>query len=255
METIDFKIVGLDCAEEVAILKRVLGPVVGGEDRLRFDILNGKLGVSSEADPTVIDTIREAIAGTGMRAIPWAEYLERSQKTGEIPFWERRGRTILCTISGALLSICAVIQGLEHGWLAVLGAHGGDGHGTPAYLIALYTASLLTGVWYVLPKAWYSARSLRPDMNLLMVVAICGAIGIGEWMEAATVAFLFSLALLLETWSVARARRAIESLVDLSPTIARCWCPTDEAFEEKPADEVPVDALVLVRPGETIPLD
>ena len=255
METVYFKIVGLDCAEEVAILKRVLGPVVGGEDRLRFDILNGKLGVSSEADPTAIDTIREAVAGTGMRAIPWAEHLKRTQKEGGLPFWERRGRAILCTISGTLLSVGAVIQGLEHGWLAVLGAHSGSGHGTPAYLISLYTVSLLTGVWYVLPKAWYSARSLRPDMNLLMVVAICGAIGIGEWMEAATVAFLFSLALLLETWSVARARRAIESLVDLSPTIARCWCPTDEAFEEKPADEVPVDALILVRPGEKIPLD
>lgn len=255
METVDFKIVGLDCAEEVAILKRVLGPIVGGETYLRFDILNGKLGVVAEADPNTVNTIREAVAKTGMRAIPWATYQEQSLRAGGLPFWERRGRAILCTVSGLMLSIGTIIQGLEHGWLAVLGAHSGDGHGAPPYLIALYIASISTGVWYVLPKAWYSARSLRPDMNLLMVVAICGAIGIGEWMEAATVAFLFSLALLLESWSVGRARRAIESLVDLSPTIARCWCPTDKAFEEKPADEVAVNALVQVRPGEKIPLD
>lgn len=42
-----FKIHGMDCAEEVAVLKREVGPVVGGEDRLSFDILSGKLTVAA----------------------------------------------------------------------------------------------------------------------------------------------------------------------------------------------------------------
>ena len=49
-------------------------------------------------------------------------------------------------------------------------------------------------------------------MNLLMCCAAVGAMILGEWFEAATVTFLFSLALLLEHWSMGRARRAIASL-------------------------------------------
>jgi Cd2+/Zn2+-exporting ATPase len=82
-----------------------------------------------------------------------------------------------------------------------------------------------------------------------------GAIAIGGWFEAATVAFLFALALLLEAWSVGRARRAIKALVDLSPPTARCLTPDTRAVSEQPVAAIPVRATVLVRPGEKIPLD
>jgi Zn2+/Cd2+-exporting ATPase len=82
-----------------------------------------------------------------------------------------------------------------------------------------------------------------------------GAIALGEWFEAATVAFLFALALLLESWSVGRARRAIKALGDLSPPTARCRAPDNQAVIEQPVAAVPVGTTVLVRPGEKIPLD
>src|SRR5262245_20413761 len=44
-QSLTFKIRGMDCAEEVAVLKREVGSVVGGEDRLAFDILNGRMAV------------------------------------------------------------------------------------------------------------------------------------------------------------------------------------------------------------------
>lgn len=47
-----FKVHGLDCAEEVAVLKREVGPVVGGADRLGFDILNGRMTVAAGAGVT-----------------------------------------------------------------------------------------------------------------------------------------------------------------------------------------------------------
>ena len=50
----------------------------------------------------------------------------------------------------------------------------------------------VSGVWFVAPRAWYAVKTLRPDMNLLMTIAVSGAVVIGEWFEAATVAFLFS---------------------------------------------------------------
>jgi len=58
-------------------------------------------------------------------------------------------------------------------------------------------------------------------MNLLMVTAMAGAALIGEWLEGATVAFLFAVSLLLESWSVNRARRAVGALLSLSPPKAR----------------------------------
>ena len=61
----------------------------------------------------------------------------------------------------------------------------------------LYIGAVVTGAWYVAPKAWRALLRLRPDMNLLMTVAVAGALLIGEFFEAATVAFLFALSLAL----------------------------------------------------------
>jgi len=78
---------------------------------------------------------------------------------------------------------------------------------------------------------------------------------LGEWCEAATVAFLFALALLLESWSMERARLAIRALMDLAPATARCLHPDDGCVVEQRVDTVPIDTTILVRPGEKIPLD
>ena len=98
-----------------------------------------------------------------------------------------------------------------HAWLAggLADALGSEGMGlntpVPMPAIILYVAGIVAGVWYVAPRAWHSAKRLTPDMNLLMFIAVCGAALIGEWFEAVTVSFLFSVSLLLESWSVGRA--------------------------------------------------
>lgn len=119
----------------------------------------------------------------------------------------------------------------------------------------LYLAAVLAGGWRVTPRALSAARRLRPDMNLLMTLAVIGAIAVGQWFEAATVTFLFALALLLESWSVGRARRAIHALMDLAPPVARVLGPRGGEAEETAVDAVAAGALVAVRPGERIPLD
>jgi len=89
------------------------------------------------------------------------------------------------------------------------------GKGAPFFAVAV-AAGLLDAV----PHALAAARRGRPDMHLLMVVAVGGAMAIGEWLEAATVAFLFSLSLALESWSAGRARRAVSALLRLAPAEA-----------------------------------
>ena len=54
-----FKVRGLDCAEEVAVLRREVGPLVGGADNLAFDVLNGRMTVLNEAGPCTLGPRRE----------------------------------------------------------------------------------------------------------------------------------------------------------------------------------------------------
>ncbi|MCI0456224.1 MAG: hypothetical protein L0Z62_04490 [Gemmataceae bacterium] len=90
----------MDCAEEVAVLKREVGPLVGGEGNLAFDILNGKMTVSAAVGEVSAETVRQAVARTGMRAEAWGEESAEPRDEG---FWQRRGRTVLTAASGLLL--------------------------------------------------------------------------------------------------------------------------------------------------------
>ncbi|HIQ23033.1 MAG TPA: heavy-metal-associated domain-containing protein, partial [Planctomycetes bacterium] len=67
-----FRVHGMDCAEEVAALKRELVPHVGSETALEFDLLNGKLTVG-DAGGVSAEQIMAAVARAGMRAEPWRE--------------------------------------------------------------------------------------------------------------------------------------------------------------------------------------
>lgn len=238
-----FKIYGMDCAEEVTLLKREVGPIVGGEEKLAFDILNGRMTVETPPEQASDEAVLEAVKRSGLEA----EIAGADAPGGERPgtFWQRRRRLILTAGSG-LLTLAA---------LSVQYALAEDGaRETPALAKALFAGATLAGVWLVLPKALSALRRRAPDMNLLMTIAVIGAMAIGEWFEAATVAFLFSLSLLLESWSVDRARRAVAALMDLSPPTARLISPGG-SVSEVASSEVSVGALLLVKPGERIPLD
>ena len=91
------------------------------------------------------------------------------------------------------------------------------------------------------------------DINVLMLVAAAGAVALGQWSEAASVVFLFALAQTLEARTLERARNAVRALLDLAPTEAL----VRDAAGDRPMD---VDAvlpgmILIVRPGEKIPLD
>jgi len=247
-----YKVYGLDCADEIAILKHELADKAGILG-LEFDLLNAKMTVTYDSDKIVPEAILASINKTGMKAIPWQQRTE--QESGSL--WQRHGRLIIAGISGVLLACAFVTHWIQHGSIvdAFAAGDGGEEHFFPLPSILLYIGSIISGAWFIIPKAIQSVRRLRPDMNLLMTVAVMGAITIGEWFEAATISFLFSIALLLEHWSVGRARRAISTLMDLSPVTARYICPKDGDVLEKPVEEVPVGVTVLVRPGEKIPLD
>ena len=249
-----FRIEGMDCAEEIGVLKRALGALVDPERQLAFDLLQGRLIVSPGDRSVNPQAIIDAVGRTGMRAEVW--------EAGAVPveggLWQRHGRNVLTGISGLMLAGGLVLHAAFGGgfWAALTGhtAEGAAAGPTPWIAIGAYLVSILTGMGPVFPKAIRAALGLRPDMNLLMSVAVVGAAAIDEWFEASAVAFLFSVSLVLESWSVGRARRAIAALLDLAPPTARVR-QEDGAFAEMPSADVPVGAIFLVRPGEKIPLD
>ncbi len=244
-----YRIRGMDCAEEIAALKGALKDVVD-VDELRFDLLEGTIDVPVSVPA---ETVLSRIAGTGMRGVPLAA------GTAETPpsWWSRHGRDVLTVVSG--LSVLAGF--IAHTWISgldtAIGSEGLGGqrqlHTIPVAAVAFYLVAVGTGLLLVVPKAWYAVRNLRPDMNLLMTLAVAGAIGLGEWFEAAAVSFLFALSLTLEAWSVGRARRAVEKLLSLAPPKVRL--KRGEVLEEIDPALAPVNSIFIVLPGERFALD
>jgi Cd2+/Zn2+-exporting ATPase len=91
------------------------------------------------------------------------------------------------------------------------------------------------------------------DINVLMVIAVIGAVILREWTEASSVVFLFALAQMLETRAMDRARGAIRALMELSPTEAAVR--RGHGVVNVAIDAVRIGDVVLVKPGEKIPLD
>ncbi len=246
-----YKIGGMDCAEEVQALKRAVGPVVGTENNLAFDVLNARMTVSDAAQSVPDERILEAVASTGLTAERWQEAQGKPQAGGQ-----QRQQLRFTVASGAFILLglgihTALAGGLENAW-RLFATH--SGQTMPVAEVAAYVLAILTGGRFVAVKSWYAVRALRPDMNLLMTVAVIGAAIIGEWFEAATVSFLFAVSLTLESWSVGRARRAIAQLLDLAPKIVRLLLP-DGKEKDVPLAEVRPGDRFVVPGGAAIALD
>ena len=247
-----FKIEGMDCAEEIAILKQELGPLLGGAEHLGFDVLKGKMIVRSSARPVPAAEVALAVSKTGMKALPW----EAEGTRGGRGTPKRDARMTVVMASGVGLLVGFLLHVLAAG--SVLGALGSEGmgianSGPPIASRVAYAISIVAGLWLVLPKAFFAVRRLRADMNLLMVIAVAGALAIDEWFEAATVTFLFAVSLALESWSVGRARRAVEELAAMAAPRARVRRNGKE--EEVAPEDVRVGDLVIVRGGDRFAVD
>lgn len=244
-----FKITGMDCAEEVTLLKREVGPVVGGEDHLSFNIFAGTMSLVGTENKIELRAVIDAVerAGLGAELLVGSTARNEEKQT----FWEKHRRTLVTVVSGISLLVALVTQAVLSGGADLAADSSND---LPTSSKVLFGVAALAGVWLVFPKALSAARRFRPDMNFLMTIAVFGAIAIGEWFEAAAVSFLFSLSLLLESWSVNRARRAVAALMDLSPPLARVARP-DGSTEELSPDRVLVGSIIVVKPGERLPLD
>jgi Cd2+/Zn2+-exporting ATPase len=110
-----FVVHGMDCADEVATLRRALAALVPAES-LRFDVLNGKMSVNA---PVSVDAVIQAVAATGMRAEPWLE-----SASGSAPSSSRSRRDLLTATSGVALAVGFGLHVALGGLTAAIGSEG-----------------------------------------------------------------------------------------------------------------------------------
>ena len=224
-----FRVSGMCCAEEAAILERRLRPIAG-VDALSADILGQKLHVSYDGAVLTASRIVDAVAETGMHA--WLEH------DGPAKPPESRLDTARLALAGAAIGVGFAVQL----------AGGGARWSWPAFALAIALAGVAPA-----RKAWLSLKRRSLDIQVLMVVAVAGAIAIGEWAEGATVVWLFAVSQWLEVRTMERARHAIREVLALAPAEARVKSGAHEHVV--PVDRVAIGATIVVRPGEKIPLD
>lgn len=231
-QRIVLRVAGMDCADEVEVVNRALKLLPGVRD-VRVNLMAGTVAVS-HADAVSPESLVAALGSNGLRAT-----VASANDQGAPPSEAKRSRIISVAVSGAFTALGLALQ-----WLDV----------EPAFLrLAAFGIAIVVGGWFIAPKALGALRRRSLDMNVLMTVAVAGAAAIGEWSEGAAVVFLFALAELLEAFSVARARRAIQSLMELTPETA--LVKEGESLREVPAAEVAVGSIVAVKSGARVPLD
>jgi len=125
--------------------------------------------------------------------------------------------------------------------------------GAPLAARVLFAAAIALTIRMPARGAWKSMRAKRLDINTLMVIAVAGAMALGDWWEAATVIWMYDAAEWLEGYTVRRARRAVRAAMAIVPDralVRRAGVETELA-----AAEVVVGDCVIVRPGERVPVD
>jgi len=230
----------MDCAEEVALIHGRLDhePSIR---RLTFDVFHGRMTV--EFDPAALtpERIMAMVAETGLHAEPWKEAPAAGRSTRPV-VW----------ISGIALLAGLAAEGLRDGSVVAFLAHHHEETPPPA-ILGLFVIAIAAGLIPVVRKGLRTLLTLRPDMNALVLVSVCCASALGEWAEAATLAFLFALAGRLEHWSIARARAEVGDLLALAPQKASVVHGDHE--HRVSVERVKIGSLVRVRPGEYIPCD
>ncbi|MCY4071151.1 MAG: heavy metal translocating P-type ATPase [Chloroflexi bacterium] len=228
------------CAHEVEAAVSKLTGVHFAE----VNFLNNKLQLIGDVDYARLKDRVESLGKTiSIDAPAQSQDVGSTRRAGVFGFWDfllERPASRMAVYGGALLLLAIGID---------LSATVPPDLSDLVYVLAMAVA--------MRPIALSGFNSLRIsrefNINLLMTVAALGALVLGEFLEAATVIFLFAIGEALEGYTADRARDSLRGLVALKP-------PTANKIAGNRTEEVPVEALrisdrIRVLPGERIPMD
>lgn len=222
-----FKVSNMDCADEIKAINIALE--MKGVRQIQANLMSSTVQIIHTKDVTT-DFLKKRIETTVVRVISEDFKISKSPN---------RNRILIVSLSGVLLFFGLCLQ-----WFKI-----------ESYVDEIFfTLSIIAGGSLVFPKAFGAIRRKTLDMNVLMALAVIGAICIKEYAEASAVVFLFSLSELLESLSVQRARKAIQELLKIAPQMATL-IEKDGSIKEIKVEEVLVSQTIRVKAGENIPLD
>ncbi len=120
--------------------------------------------------------------------------------------------------------------------------------------MALYMVPYLVIGYDILKKAWKGILNKQVfDENFLMAVATIGAIVLGDYKEGVAVMLFYQIGELFQSYAVGKSRRNISELMDIRPDYANI--EVDGNLEQVDPDEVEIGTIIVVQPGEKVPID
>jgi cation transport ATPase len=209
LQEVRFRVPAMDCADEAALVRSAV-EADRGVVRVAFDLVHARVDLTLDPSATTPARVRAAIASTGLAVE------DDSGGAPDVGAGARAGpRRWLhdVTLSGALALVGWILdRAAAETWSeAILGRHDADAlvHAHAPWAVPAYAAAVVVGLWPMWPRALAALRHGRLDMHVLVCLSAAGAAAIGQWAEAAAVAFLFAVAHRLEAWSLDRARDAL----------------------------------------------
>ena len=233
-----YSVAGLACADCAERVRAAVSHVEGVSD-CQVDHAAGTLTVWFALPDPPEEQIGAAVEGTGY-ALVRDRRREDKPILGFVHFLFSKTETTLVAVSGLLMLLGLMLVAAS----------------TPPWSQTVpFAAAILVGGYPVARHAFqelYRSRSL--GINTLMVIAVAGAVLIGEWAEAAVVVVLFSLGEALEGFAADQVRGALDHLLDLAPPVALRMLPGGE-IQEVPVEKLAIGDRVLVRPGDRVSVD
>jgi len=238
-----FIIQKMDCPTEENIIRNKLGKMPGIKD-LRFNLMQRELTVQHTLETE--QPITAALAAIGLGPDSDEENHDvhdhdHDHKPAAKPATSISRVKLLLGISGTFAFAAEISSWLGADEKSLL-------------VVALSALAIASGGLQTMKKGWIAIKTFTLNINFLMMVAVIGAVAIGEWPEAAMVTFLFAFAEMIEAYSLDRARNAIRSLMEMTPESASVK-QSDGSWKTLVVDDVAIGAIVRVKPGERIPLD
>jgi Cd2+/Zn2+-exporting ATPase len=230
-ERMSCRIDGLDCIDCAKKLETSLSEMEGVEEA-KVSYTLGTLTLEMDPERVSREDVDRHLGRFGYRAVE-----EDLASLSDVIDW-REPKVLATILSGVLLGAGIVVQLSSF---------------DPLLYRALFLAGIVVGGTQIVRKGVAALMDRYLDINFLMTIAIVGAVVIDEWAEANSIVFLFSLAELLESLSVARTRRSITSLVELAPK--RAHLVHDGEERDSDVEQLKVDDVIVVRPGERVPAD
>lgn len=230
IETYNLFIDGMDCQEETRIIEKCLKSIKGIK-YFKIYLTTQRVKVVFDYSLISLQQIIRYIAKAGFKA---TLVEEKATKTT----WWTEKRILALLVCGSFTLTAFVLE--KSGWEGII-------------TIILHSIAIVVGGYYPAKMAFNALKTLTLNIRTLMVTGAIGAVTLGLWEEASMLVFIYLLGDILEIYTVNKSRGAVKMLMELAPEEALVKRSGKEMILS--VEEVMVSDIIIIRPGEKIPLD